>query len=118
MAFKDFAVEARKMAPKNRVGETTITALRNSGEKTTAGTIIDDTNYQDYRGSAFTGKKQVLDERHCNIIKNVVNDSQCEERSMPATWETCRHHKKKGDRDFCTEYLSWCSKSGCSRARK
>jgi hypothetical protein len=118
MAFKDLAVEARKAAPKNRIGETTITALRNSGEKTSTGTILDDTNYHEYRGTAFTGKKQVLDERHCNIIKNVVNDAQSEGRHVPATWETCRHHKTKGDRDFCTEYLSWCSKDKCSRARR
>ena len=83
MAFKDLAAEARKAAPKNRIGETTVTALRNSGEKTTTGTILDDTNYQEYRGTAFTGKKQVLDERHCNIIKNVVNDAQSEGRHAP-----------------------------------
>jgi len=118
MAFKDFAVEARKSAPKNRIGETTITALRATGVKTSAGTIIDDTNYQEYKGTSYGGKKQAIDERHCNIIKNVVNEAQSEERAMPATWQCCRHHKNQGGRDFCTEYMSLCSKEKCSRARK
>lgn len=61
--------------------------------------------------------RQTTDERHCNIIKNVVVESQNGIYS-PATWKECRYMKEEGGRVFCREYLSWCGKEKCGRARR
>ncbi len=61
--------------------------------------------------------KQRTDDRHCNIIKNVVVESQNGVYS-PATWKNCRYMKEDGGRVFCREYLSLCAKEKCGRARK
>jgi len=133
MAFKDFASDARRQAPKNRIGEYVPPAGKPIG-----GTFIDAQNPESVakaKGQMIDGEagvpvgmnvgfggsshvsRQKLDDRHCNIIKNVVNQTQsgC---GAPATWENCRHHKAQGGRDFCSEYMSLCVKDKCSRARK
>lgn len=61
--------------------------------------------------------KQRTDDRHCNIIKNVVIESQNGVYSQ-ATWKTCRYMKEEGGRVFCKEYLSLCGKEKCNRARR
>lgn len=61
--------------------------------------------------------RQVTDDRHCNIIKNVVVESQNGVYSH-ATWKECRYMKEEGGRVFCREYLSWCGKEKCQRARR
>jgi hypothetical protein len=61
--------------------------------------------------------KQSVNDKHCNIIKNVVIESQSGVYS-PATWKECRYMKEEGGRVFCREYLSWCGKEKCQRARR
>jgi len=61
--------------------------------------------------------RQATDERHCNIIKNVVIESQGRVYSH-ATWKECRYMKEEGGRVFCGEYLSLCGKEKCGRARR
>jgi len=134
MSFTDFAKEARKLAPQHRIGQV------NPGFKPNPESlkkIIDETNYTSFVGNKKNGNangatmtetevkqpishrvtKQTADERHCNIIKNVISESQQEE-GQPAGWKSCRHYKRREDRDFCTEFFSLCAKERCGRARR
>ncbi len=61
--------------------------------------------------------KQSVNDKHCNIIKNVVIESQSGVYS-PATWKDCRYMKEEGGRVFCREYHSLCGKDRCGRARR
>lgn len=61
--------------------------------------------------------KQPVNDKHCNIIKNVVIESQSGVYS-PATWKECRYMKEEGGRTFCREYHSLCGKEKCGRARR
>lgn len=61
--------------------------------------------------------KQAMNDKHCNIIKNVVIESQSGVYS-PATWKECRYMKEEGGRVFCREYHSLCGKEKCGRARR
>jgi len=58
--------------------------------------------------------KQVVDDRHCNIIKGVVNDSTRGSYSK-AGWEGCKHLKQDGNIAYCKEFLSLCGKERCRR---
>jgi hypothetical protein len=61
--------------------------------------------------------KQKVDDKHCNIIKNVVIETQSGVYS-PTTWRECRYMKEEGGRVFCREYHSLCAKEKCQRARR
>jgi hypothetical protein len=60
---------------------------------------------------------QTIDDRHCNIIANVIKSSG--NNSMGnTTWENCKHMKNANGTIYCKEYMSLCGKEKCKRATK
>jgi hypothetical protein len=61
------------------------------------------------------GNKQQIDERHGNIIADVIKSSgNC--YGQRTTWEKCRHVKVDGPNTYCKEFHSLCGKERCKRA--
>lgn len=61
-------------------------------------------------------KKQKIDERHGNIIANVIKNSN--DVGQKTNWENCKHKKNCEGTIYCTEFHSLCGKDRCNRATK
>ncbi|MBT4192367.1 MAG: hypothetical protein HOE11_03590 [Candidatus Diapherotrites archaeon] len=61
--------------------------------------------------------KQQIDDRHGNVIANVIKDTG-KYFDRDATWEECKHKKDAGGNTYCTEFHSFCAKDKCKRATK
>ena len=64
----------------------------------------------------FGQTKQNIDERHCNIIANVIQESGMQ--GQKTSWENCKYKKEKDGNIYCTEFHSLCGKEKCKRATK
>ena len=60
---------------------------------------------------------QTIDDRHCNIIANVIKESGNHSTSN-TTWENCKHMKNANGTIYCKEFMSLCGKERCKRATK
>ncbi|MFA5763753.1 MAG: hypothetical protein WC915_02985 [archaeon] len=60
---------------------------------------------------------QTIDDRHCNIIANVIKESGNHSTGY-TTWENCKHKKDANGNTYCKEFMSLCGKEKCKRATK
>jgi len=58
---------------------------------------------------------QQVDERHNNIITNIIQDSKIKPRGN-ISWDECKHKKETEGNTYCTEFHSLCGKDRCKRA--
>ena len=58
---------------------------------------------------------QNVDERHNNIIANIIKDSNVKPRGHTC-WENCKHRKDSNGVVYCKEFMSLCGKEKCKRA--
>ena len=65
--------------------------------------------------SVCNSNSQKVDERHDNIIANVIKDSNTKPRGS-TTWENCKYKKEDCGTVYCTEFHSLCGKDKCKRA--
>jgi hypothetical protein len=61
--------------------------------------------------------KQKVDDRHGNIIANMIKKSGTTTRG-DSTWENCKYKKDCDGTIYCTEFHSLCGKDKCSRATR
>ncbi|MDD4250663.1 MAG: hypothetical protein PHX27_00545 [Candidatus ainarchaeum sp.] len=64
-----------------------------------------------------TNSRQAVDERHCNIIANVIHQSGASINAN-TTWQNCKHKKECGGQVYCQEFHSLCGKERCKRATR
>ena len=64
-------------------------------------------------GNNSNGQK--VDERHNNIIANIIQDSNTKPKGT-TNWEGCKHKKDSDGATYCTEFHSLCGKEKCKRA--
>jgi hypothetical protein len=60
---------------------------------------------------------QKIDERHNNIIVNIIKKSESTGNGN-TTWENCKHKKDCDGNTYCKEFMSLCGKEKCNRATK
>lgn len=61
--------------------------------------------------------KQKIDDRHGNIIANVIKQSNIPSSSN-TNWENCKYKKDCDGTIYCTEFHSLCGKDKCKRAQE
>ncbi len=62
------------------------------------------------------GCTQKIDERHNNIIANIIQKSNTSTGNT--TWENCKHKKECNGTIYCKEFMSLCGKEKCNRATR
>ena len=70
---------------------------------------------EDRRPIGNNSSGQKVDERHNNIITNIIQDSNTKTRGR-TTWDCCKHKKETDGKIYCTEFHSFCGKEKCKRA--
>lgn len=61
--------------------------------------------------------RQKIDERHGNIIANVIRNSGTDSRGN-VSWEQCKFKKESDGNVYCKEFHSLCGKDRCKRATR
>jgi hypothetical protein len=72
---------------------------------------------KDYEVSHPKQSRQEIDDRHCNIVANVIKQSGTT-TSGDANWQNCKYKKDCDGQVYCTEFHSFCGKEKCRRATK
>ncbi|MDD3083656.1 MAG: hypothetical protein PHP82_01400 [Candidatus ainarchaeum sp.] len=73
-------------------------------------------NYNQNKTNSNNISKQIIDERHGNIIANVIRESGND--GQKTSWENCKYKKECDGIIYCKEFHSLCGKEKCKRATR